>query len=32
VRAIFISIGVVVGAGVAIGTVAALSHSSPSHP
>lgn len=31
-RAIFISIGVVVGAGIAIGTVAALSHSSPSRP
>jgi hypothetical protein len=32
VRAILISVGVVVAAGVAIGTVAALSHASPSHP
>jgi hypothetical protein len=32
VRAILISVGVVVGAGIAIGTVAALSHSSPSQP
>jgi cytoskeletal protein RodZ len=32
VRTILISIGVVIGAGVAIGTVAALSHSSPSQP
>lgn len=32
VRRILISIGVVVGAGVAIGTVAALSHGSPSQP
>ena len=32
VRSIFIKVGLVVGAGVAIGTVAALSHSSPSHP
>lgn len=31
-RAIFISIGAVVGAGIAIGTVAALSHASPSRP
>lgn len=31
VRTILISIGVVVAAGVAIGTVAALSHGSPSH-
>ena len=32
VRSFLISIGIVVGAGVAIGTVAALSHASPSHP
>jgi hypothetical protein len=32
VRAILISVGVVVGAAIAIGTVAALSHGSPSHP
>ncbi len=32
VRALVIKIGVIVGAGVAIGTVAALSHSSPSQP
>jgi hypothetical protein len=32
VRSILIKIGVVVGAGVAIGTVAALSHASPSQP
>lgn len=32
VRTILISIGVVVGAAVAIGTVAALSHGSPSQP
>jgi hypothetical protein len=32
VRAILISVGVLVGAGVALGTVAALSHSSPSQP
>jgi hypothetical protein len=32
VRRILISIGVIVGAGVAIGTVAALSHGSPSQP
>jgi hypothetical protein len=32
VRAIFISLGVVVGAGIAVGTVAALSHASPSRP
>jgi hypothetical protein len=32
VRTILISVGVVVGAGVALGTVAALSHGSPSQP
>lgn len=32
VRTILISIGVIVGAGIAVGTVAALSHSSPSQP
>ena len=32
VRAILISIGVVLGACIAVGTVAALSHSSPSQP
>lgn len=32
VRAILIKVGVIVGAGVAIGTVAALSHGSPSQP
>ena len=32
VRTILISVGVVVGAGVALGIVAALSHSSPSQP
>jgi len=32
VRSILIKIGIVVGAGVAIGTVAALSHASPSQP
>lgn len=32
VRAILISVGVVVGAGVALGIVVALSHSSPSQP
>lgn len=32
VRTILISVGVLIGAGVAIGTVAALSHSSPSTP
>jgi hypothetical protein len=32
VRTILISIGIVIGAGVAIGTVAALSHGSPSQP
>ncbi len=32
VRTILISVGLLVGAGVAIGTVAALSHSSPSQP
>jgi hypothetical protein len=32
VRAILISVGVVAGAAIAIGTVAALSHGSPSHP
>ncbi|HLY39761.1 MAG TPA: hypothetical protein VKR52_01060 [Terracidiphilus sp.] len=32
VRTFLISVGVVIGAGVAIGTVAALSHASPSRP
>ena len=32
VRTILISLGVVAGAGIAIGSVAALSHGSPSHP
>jgi hypothetical protein len=32
VRTILISVGVIVGAGVAVGTVAALSHGSPSRP
>jgi len=32
VRAILIKVGIIVGAGVAIGTVAALSHGSPSQP
>jgi hypothetical protein len=32
VRTILISLGVVAGAAIAIGTVAALSHGSPSHP
>jgi len=32
VRAIFISVGVVAAAAIAIGTVAALSHGSPSRP
>ena len=32
IRRILISVGAVVGAGIAIGTVAALSHSSPSRP
>jgi hypothetical protein len=32
VHTILISIGVVIGAGIAIGTVAALSHGSPSRP
>jgi len=32
VRTILIRVGVIVGAGVAIGTVAALSHASPSTP
>jgi hypothetical protein len=32
VRIILIGIGVVIGAGIAIGTVAALSHGSPSQP
>jgi hypothetical protein len=31
-RAILIRVGVLVGAGVAVGTVVALSHGSPSHP
>jgi hypothetical protein len=32
VRTILISVGLLAGAGIAIGTVAALSHASPSHP
>ena len=32
VRTILISLGVIAGAGIAIGSVAALSHGSPSHP
>jgi hypothetical protein len=32
VKIIFISLGVVAAAGIAVGTVAALSHGSPSHP
>lgn len=32
VRTILISVGVIAGAGIAIGSVAALSHGSPSHP
>jgi hypothetical protein len=32
VRTIFISVGVIVAAGVAVGSVAALSHGSSSHP
>lgn len=32
VRTFLISVGIVIGAGVAIGTVAALSHASPSRP
>jgi len=32
VRTIFISVGIIVGAGIAVGSVAALSHGSPSRP
>jgi hypothetical protein len=32
VRTLLISLGVIAGAGIAIGSVAALSHGSPSHP
>jgi hypothetical protein len=32
VRTILISVGVIVGTGIAVGSVAALSHGSPSHP
>lgn len=32
VRTILISLGVIAGAGIAVGSVAALSHGSPSHP
>lgn len=32
VRRILISVGAIIGAGIAVGTVAALSHSSPSRP